>query len=286
MGTDIALAAASVLIYMTILFLIALAKKDNSIADIAWGPGFILLAVLGLVLRPSWTGRRLLVSALVFIWGLRLALHIFRRNRTRGEDFRYAAWRSRWGRRFVLRSYLQIFLLQGLFLLLIAAPLILLGRSPSTAAGAPGLARGSTSAAKARPLTPWSALDGAGLCVWIVGFLFEAVGDAQLIRFKRRPENRGRIMTGGLWTYTRHPNYFGEALMWWGIFLVSLSVPGGWPGLIGPLTITLLLRFVSGVPLLEKKYAGRPDFSAYARATNAFFPWFPKRRTPPSPGAA
>jgi steroid 5-alpha reductase family enzyme len=265
MVTDIALAAASVLIYMTILFLIALAKKDNSIADIAWGPGFILLAVLGLVLRPSWTGRRLLVSALVLIWGLRLALHIFRRNRTRGEDFRYTAWRSRWGRRFVLRSYLQIFLLQGLFLLLIAAPLILLGRSP---------------------LTPWSALDGAGLCVWIVGFLFEAVGDAQLTRFKRRPETRGRIMTGGLWTYTRHPNYFGEALMWWGIFLVSLSVPGGWPGLIGPLTITLLLRFVSGVPLLEKKYAGRPDFSAYARATNAFFPWFPKRRTPPSPGAA
>jgi steroid 5-alpha reductase family enzyme len=202
------------------------------------------------------------MSGLVLIWAARLSFHIFRRNRKRGEDFRYAAWRARWGRTFVLRSYLQIFMLQGFFLVLIAFPLILLGGRPDTAL---------------------SLLDAAGLGVWLVGFLFETIGDAQLARFKRDPLHRGRIMTGGLWAYTRHPNYFGEALMWWGIFLVSLAVPGGWPGLVGPLTITLLLRFVSGVPLLEKKYAGRADFAAYARQVNAFLPWFPGRRRP-TPG--
>ena len=257
MLTDIAVSAAAVWAFMTGLFLIALVRKDNGIVDAAWGPGFILLAAISLALHPAWTGRRLLLSGLVLLWAVRLSFHIFHRNRGRGEDFRYAAWRARWGRTFVLRSYLQIFMLQGFFMVLIALPLVLLARRPAAA---------------------WSALDAAGLGVWLIGFLFEAVGDAQLARFKRHPDHRGLIMEGGLWAYTRHPNYFGEALMWWGIFLVSLAVPGGWPGLLGPLTITLLLRFVSGVPLLERKYAGRADFAAYAGAVNAFLPWFPRRR--------
>jgi steroid 5-alpha reductase family enzyme len=257
MGNDIAVSAAVVAAYMTGLFLLALARKDNSIVDIAWGPGFVLLTAAGLLLRPDWTARRLLLSVLVLVWAARLSLHILRRSRGRGEDFRYAAWRARWGRAFVLRSYLQVFLLQGFFLVLIALPLIMLAN---------------------RPDAPWSTLDAAGLTVWFLGFLFETIGDAQLTRFKHDPANRGRIMTRGLWASTRHPNYFGEAAIWWGIFLISLSVPGGWPGIAGPLTITLLLRFVSGVPLLERKYAGRADFAAYAREVHAFFPWFPKRR--------
>ncbi len=263
MSTDIAVYASVVWIYMTGLFLAALARGDNSIVDIAWGPGFILLGATSLVLHGSWNSRRLLVSGLILIWAARLSFYIFRRNRKHGEDFRYAAWRARWGRTFVLRSYIQIFMLQGFFLVLIAFPALLLARRPDAA---------------------WSALDAAGLSVWIAGFLFETVGDAQLTLFKRDAANRGRIMTGGLWAYTRHPNYFGEALMWWGIFLISSAVPGGWPGLIGPLTITLLLRFVSGVPLLEKRYAGRADFAAYARKVNAFLPWIPRRRKPSSQG--
>ena len=179
----------------------------------------------------------------------------------RGEDFRYAAWRARWGRWFVLRSYIQIYLLQGSFLLVISLP-ILLARRPG-----PGL----------------GLLDLAGVMVWLAGFGFEAAADAQMGRFKRDPGNRGRIITTGLWRYSRHPNYFGEALMWWGLALIALSVPSGWPGLLGPLTITFLLRFVSGVPLLERKYEGRPDFQEYARRTNAFVPWFPK--TPPPASA-
>ncbi|MCX6567641.1 MAG: DUF1295 domain-containing protein, partial [Candidatus Aminicenantes bacterium] len=113
--------------------------------------------------------------------------------------------------------------------------------------------------------------------VWVVGFLFEAIGDAQLARFKRDPANRGKIMDRGLWNYSRHPNYFGESLMWWGIFLLALNVPGGWTTIMSPVLITFLLVRVSGVPLLEKKYAGNADFQAYSRRTSAFVPWFPKK---------
>jgi len=178
------------------------------------------------------------------------------RNRGRGEDYRYANWRRTWGRWFVPRSFLQIFMLQGFFLMIIAIPLILINRP-----GAGGL----------RPL------DFVGAAVWILGFLFEAVGDFQLRAFKADPANKGRIMDIGLWRYTRHPNYFGEAVMWWGIFLVALSAPGGWAAIVSPLVITGLLLRVSGVTLLEKKYAGNPAYADYVRRTSAFVPWFPKK---------
>jgi len=250
-------AAAAVAAYMTALFVVALVRKDNSVADVGWGGGFIAVALLAFLSEPSWAFRRVLVVGLVVLWGLRLAGHIFLRNRARGEDFRYAAWRARWGKWFVLRSYVQVFLLQGAFLLAISTPVLLALRETG-----------------GRP-DAWA---GVGTAVWTFGFLFEAAADLQLARFKRKPENKGRIITTGLWKYSRHPNYFGEAVLWWGIFLIARPVPGGWFGLIGPLTITLLLRFVSGVPMLERKYRGRPDFEDYAGRTNAFVPWPPKSR--------
>ncbi|MBM3295781.1 MAG: DUF1295 domain-containing protein [Candidatus Aminicenantes bacterium] len=253
--TDVWAAALAVGLYMTALFVIAVVRKDNSVADIGWGPGFVGVALLAYFRNPGWTPRRLLVLGMVLAWGLRLAVHIFLRNRNKGEDFRYAAWRAKWGKFFLIRSYLQVFLLQGILLLLICVPvLFVLG---DRRGGLGGLAV-------------------AGAAVWLFGFFFEAAADLQLARFKRRPENKGRIITTGLWRYSRHPNYFGEAVLWWGIFFVALSVPGGWMAVIGPLTITCLLRFVSGVPILERKYRGRPDFEDYARRTNAFVPWFPK----------
>ncbi len=115
------------------------------------------------------------------------------------------------------------------------------------------------------------------MLVWLTGFSFEAIGDRQLAAFIRDPANRGQLMTGGLWSYTRHPNYFGEAAMWWGMAMLALSAPNGWLGLVGPLVITILLLFVSGVPLLEKKYAGRPDWEEYKKRTSIFIPWFPKK---------
>jgi len=250
--------AALIAIYMTVWFVLALLRKDNSIADIAWGLGFVLVAGVTLARGAGPSDRSVLASSFVFIWGMRLALHILLRNRKRGEDPRYAAWRAKWGRWFVVRSYLQVFLLQGLFLLVISSPVILVNIDHTYPYADRGL---------------WL----AGFLLWCVGFFFEAVGDAQLARFKRDPGNRGKIMDKGLWRYSRHPNYFGESLMWWGIFLVALEVPYGWTTVVSPVLITFLLVRVSGIPMLEKKYAANAEFQAYARKTNAFVPWFPKK---------
>ncbi|MGD2245233.1 MAG: DUF1295 domain-containing protein [Candidatus Aminicenantes bacterium] len=248
--------AAAIFAYMTVIFIVALFKKDNSIVDTAWGLGFILVAFLAFFLEREFVVRHIFVTALVLIWGSRLAVHIFIRNKGKGEDFRYAQWRREWGKWFFLRSFFQIFMLQGLLLLVIAYPLILTNHS-----GEGGI----------------SFLDLVGVVVWITGFFFEALGDFQLSRFKRDPGNKGRIMRSGLWKYTRHPNYFGEAVMWWGIFLIALSVNLGWTSIVSPLLITFLLLRVSGVTMLEKKYVGNKEFEEYAQKTSAFFPWFPKK---------
>ena len=122
------------------------------------------------------------------------------------------------------------------------------------------------------------ALDLLGLVIWITGFIFESVGDKQLAVFLKNPDNRSKVIQSGLWKYTRHPNYFGEATMWWGIFVLALSVPLGWSGIISPLTITFMLLFVSGVPMLEKKMMENPEFREYAKVTSKFIPWFPKKK--------
>jgi len=252
------IAAALVFVYMSSVFLVALKVRDNSIVDVAWGGGFLVVVAAVTGRSGLASGRQILVTALVSVWALRLLLHIHTRNRGRsGEDFRYRKWRETWGRWFVLRSYLQIFMLQGVVMWVVAAPILLVG------------SRGD------RPLGP---LDAAGSVVWLVGFLFETVGDWQLLRFKRSPASRGEIMTTGLWRFTRHPNYFGEVVVWWGLFLIALGAPHGWWALISPVTITFLLLRVSGIPMLEAKYEGRADFDRYKATTNAFLPWFPKRQ--------
>lgn len=252
--------AICVFLYMSLIFIAACIKRDNSIVDIAWGTGFIIVAMLTFFLKAEFAIRHILVTALIFIWGLRLALHIGIRNKGRGEDFRYAKWRKDWGKWFYIRSFLQIYMLQGLLLLLIAYPVILINHTEET-----GIVL----------------LDILGLIIWLLGFFFEAGGDYQLSKFKRKTENKGKIMTQGLWRYTRHPNYFGETSMWWGIFLIALSVRNGWTAIVSPLVITFLLIKVSGITMLEKKYVGNPEFERYAERTSAFFPWFPKKKQNP-----
>lgn len=261
MINNILACAGLVAVYMTVWFVLATLKKDNSIADIAWGLGFVLVALVTLFGRSGFAARPVIVSGLVFIWGLRLAIHILLRNRKRGEDPRYAAWRIKWGRWLYVRSYLQVFLLQGFFLLVISSPVILV----NTRLYADG------------PPLPLGFSDLAGVVLWSVGFLFEAVGDAQLTRFKKESANRGKIMDRGLWKFSRHPNYFGESLMWWGIFILALPEPGGWATVASPVLITVLLVGVSGIPMLEKRYAGNAEFKAYARRTSAFIPRLPKK---------
>lgn len=246
--------ALALFLYMTFWFIVSLVKKRSDVADVAWGLGFVLIAWLSFYLS-GFAVRSLVVNALVTIWGTRLAWHIYRRNHNRPEDYRYQAWRREW-ENFTLRSFLQVFMLQGVLLYLIALPVIFINHTFSSEVG-------------------W--IDYAGIAVWLIGFCFESIGDRQLKEFIRDPANKGKIIDKGLWRYSRHPNYFGEVTQWWGIFIVALSIPDGWTVVIGPLTITVLILFVSGIPLLEKNYAGRADFEAYKKRTSILIPLPPKR---------
>lgn len=245
-----------ILLYSSTWFIISLLKKRNDLADIAWGLGYIALCAYYLG-QGGTNSREVLLSALVLVWGGRLSWHIYQRNKNKAEDFRYKQWREEWGKWFYLRSYAQVYLLQGFLLLLVISPITVVA-----------------SVVK-QPVLGW--LDVVGLAVWLFGFYFEARGDRELKEFLANPTNKGKVMDQGLWAYTRHPNYFGEVTMWWGIWLISLSAPGGVWGVVGPLTITGLILFVSGVPMLEKKYKDDPAYQAYARKTSKFVPRWGKK---------
>lgn len=238
-------------VYMSCWFLFSLYKKRNDFADIAWGLGFLLVTLISYVSFGTLFDRGLLVTLLVTFWALRLSIHIYLRNKNKGEDYRYQAWRDAWGKWFVIRSFLQVFILQGTFLLLIVSPVIfvLVYRGGSL-----------------------TLFDIVGVMFWIIGFVFESVGDMQLKKFISNPDNKGKIMQTGLWKYTRHPNYFGEITQWWGLWVVALSIPFGFYTIIGPLTITFLILKVSGIPMLEKKYDDNIEFQEYKKRTSAFFP--------------
>lgn len=240
-----------------LLWLLSLALKNASIADIFWGPGFIAITwwnawQIGLEFL---TIRQVLLLSLVTIWGLRLAAHIFSRNHSRPEDFRYAAWREKYGKNWWWYSFIHVFLLQGTLLWIISIPLI-------------------ASMNEQNGESLWSLVPLA-CAIWGLGFYFEVVGDMQLAKFKSDPANQGKIMTTGLWKYTRHPNYFGDAVQWWGFYLLAVSMGAGWT-IFSPLLMTFLLVRVSGVALLEKTLQARPGYAEYARRTNAFLPWRPR----------
>lgn len=253
MMSTYALIALALFLSMSAWFIVACLLKRNDVADIAWGLGFVLMSWLTYALSEQ-SARSLLVNVLVTIWGLRLAWHITRRTRRKPEDSRYAAWRATW-KFFYVRSFFQIFLLQGFFLYVILLPALFIHASAPTSL---------------------HILDIIGAIIWAIGFFFESVGDRQLKDFLKDPAHKGKIMDQGLWAYSRHPNYFGEVLQWWGIFLLASSLPYGYLTIVSPVTITLLILFVSGVPMLEKKYAGRPDFEAYKKRTSMFIPLPPR----------
>jgi len=244
------LLASVLFVFMSLWFGVAYTTRRNDVADIAWGTGFILMSWASMYVAAV-SVRGIIVSLLITVWGTRLAYHIFRRNTGKQEDYRYKQWRNTWGKWWVLRSYVQVFLLQGVLLYLIAYPAMYINLHATF-----GL----------------TAFDMAGIVIWCIGFTIEAVADRQLTVFKKNPANTGKLLTHGLWRYSRHPNYFGEALLWWGIYLLAVSVPGGLWTFTGPLVITVLVRYVSGVPLLEKKYEGRKDFEDYKKRTSVFIP--------------
>jgi steroid 5-alpha reductase family enzyme len=242
---------------MVLLWLISLALKNSSIVDIFWGSGFVIFSWVAFFLTDGFITRKLLLCILVTVWGLRLTIHILRRNWGKPEDFRYQAWRHEAGASWWWRSLFKVFILQGVLLLVVAVPLL---------------------AAQLEPLpTRLIWLDFLAIPVWMIGFFFESVGDWQLTRFKANPANKGKLLTTGVWRYSRHPNYFGDAAQWWAYWLLAVAA-GGWWTIFSPMVMTGLLLRVSGVSLLEKTLKEtKPGYAEYAARTSEFIPWFPRR---------
>lgn len=244
------------LAFMSLWFAIAIWRRRNDIADIVWGLGFIAATLVALAISWPVSNKAWLISSLVLIWGGRLAMRIFLRNRGKDEDRRYKEWRKQWGDHYLLGSFLQVFMLQGLLILIVASPVLLVINSGDT---------------------HLNFLDYIGVLIWLIGFGFEMVGDHQLDNFTKNPANKGKVMKYGLWRYSRHPNYFGEVLLWWGFFILALSVAKGWLSIIGPLTITFLILKVSGIPLAEKRLKNKEEFQDYMQKTSVFIPLPPKK---------
>jgi len=242
----------------TLVWLASLVKRDVSIVDIFWSLGFVLLAWFYRAQVPLESWRQNLVPILVTLWGLRLALYILWRNWGQGEDYRYRAMREKYGKAFPLLSLAIVFWLQGVLFWLIGMPLlqVQISRQPAD----------------------WTWLDVVGGALFAIGLFFEAVGDFQLARFKADPINKGKVMDRGLWRYTRHPNYFGDATLWWGLGCFALATTGSLWTLFGPVLMSFLIVKVSGVALLEKGLGDtKPKYREYVRRTSAFFPRPPRR---------
>ena len=253
------LAGLVILGLMTVLWLISLALRNSSIVDIFWGTGFVVVVWAAYLLgADGYPPRKWLLAILVTVWGLRLSLYILSRNWRKPEDFRYAQWRRESGANWWWFSFFKVFLLQGVLLWIICAPLI-------AAQAIPGPSR-------------LGILEGLGGVVWAVGFFFESAGDWQLARFKADPANRGKLMDRGVWRFTRHPNYFGDSAQWWGFYLIAAATGWGALTIFSPILMTFLLVRVSGVGLLEKTLKNeKPGYREYIERTSGFVPWFPRR---------
>ncbi len=247
-----------VVLMMVVGWLISLRHRNVTIVDSLWGLGFVLVTWITFFNSQGYWGRSLLIAVLATLWGMRLTLYLSKRNWGAGEDPRYGKWREAAGDRFKVVSFYKVFLVQALFLWTIS--LVLQVGQIATQPDRLG----------------W--FEGLGLALWLIGFLFETIGDRQLARFKADSANKGRVMDKGLWAYTRHPNYFGECLVWWGFYVISLSTPYGWLTVISPIIITLVLLKMTGIPLTEKTIMEtRPEYLRYIKRTSAFIPWFPKK---------
>ncbi|NCZ90403.1 MAG: DUF1295 domain-containing protein [Actinobacteria bacterium] len=256
-SADVMLASAiAIAILMFSTWVVSVAVKNASIVDIVWGLGFVVTGWVAFAVGDGDGTRGWVLAILVSLWGLRLAGYLARRNIGHGEDYRYRAMRKHWGPRFPVISLFTVFLLQGVLMWVVSLPLQL-GQVETS----PG----------------FGPIGTMGVLIWAVGLFFESVGDAQLRRFKADPVNEGRVMSSGLWRYTRHPNYFGDFLAWWGIGIASLASWTSVVGLIGPVVMSILLMRVSGVPMLEHSIAKRrPEYVDYRRTTSPFFPRRPK----------
>ena len=244
---------------LTLLWIISVFIKNVSIIDLFWGICFVIINAYYFYNSGPLHLRKIILLVLVSIWGLRLTIHLCIRNLGKGEDFRYQEFRKQFGpKRYWWFSFFQVFLLQGILILLVGLPLLAVNFYT-----------------KSNNLI-W--LDYVGILIWIIGFCFETVGDYQLKVFKNNPKNKNKVLNTGLWKYTRHPNYFGDATVWWSFGLFSL-VSGGYWQILGSLLMTFLIVKVSGVALLENTLKAKPKYEDYIKNTSSFFPWFPKNKS-------
>lgn len=258
MGTLFLQASLMVLMFFTLLWLVSIKLKNVSIVDLFWGVAFVGVNTFYVWMSGELILRKLILLVLVGVWGMRLSIYLALRNVGKGEDFRYRNFRKEYGpERYWWISFFQTFLLQGGLVMIISLPLL-----------------GASMGHQGDVL---NGFDYAGVLIWLVGFAFEAGGDYQLSRFKSHPENKGKVLASGFWRYTRHPNYFGDAAVWWAYALFSFAAGSYWQ-VIGSVIMTLLIIKVSGVALLEKTLKGsKPEYKDYVRRTSAFLPWFPKK---------
>ncbi len=247
-----------IFILVTLLWVVSVIIKNVSIVDLFWGMGFVIVNAVYFYVSGEFSLRKILLLFLVTLWGLRLSIYLAWRNLGKGEDFRYREFRRKYGtERYWWVSYFQTFLLQGALILFVSLPLL-----------------GANSQTDSNELN-W--LDYLGIVIFIIGFVFEAGGDFQLARFKKNPNNKGKVLNTGFWKYTRHPNYFGDSTVWWSFAIFSMAAGSYWT-IIGSVGMTLLIIKVSGVALLEKSLNDtKPQYRDYIQKTNSFFPWFPKK---------
>lgn len=246
-----------IIIYFAIMVIVVQIKQDTSIANAVWSGGCLLIALYTFFMHSPYIARHILLTSLIGLWSSRLLLYVYLRYR--GDDPRFQSWKQS-GLTALIMNIAYIFGGQALFMTVMSVPTMIINMS-----NVPGL----------------NYLDFFGIAVWIVGYYFESVSDYQLFVFTRNPAHKGHVMRYGLWRYSRHPNYFGEVTMWWGIFLIALSVPYGTYSIITPATITFLLLFVTGIPWIEKAMENNPEYQEYKRTTSAFIPW-PSPSTCPS----
>lgn len=257
MGNAMTVAAITIAIIMVSTWLLSVVIKNASIVDIVWGAGFAITSWVLAIAVDGNSGRQILLAIMVGAWGMRLALYLAKRNIGHGEDWRYKAMRKKAGKKFPFSSLITVFGLQGVLMWIVSLP-VQFGSGDDS----PGIG-------------PIAVI---GVMVWLVGLSFEAIGDMQLARFKKNPENSGKVLDTGLWSLTRHPNYFGDALLWWGIGIVGAETGSGLIGFVGPLVMTFFLLRVSGVPMLERSLSKRrAGYAEYVARTSPFFPRPPKK---------
>ena len=251
-------ASLLILILVTLLWGWSVIIKNASIVDLFWGFSYVIVNAFYVFMSGELNPRKIIILVLVSVWGLRLAIYLSIRNIGKGEDFRYQEFRRTYGpERFWWFSYFQTFLLQGALIMIVSLPL--LGISESKQSGNLNL------------------LDFLGILVWMIGFAFEAGGDFQMAHFKKNPNNKGKLLNTGFWKYTRHPNYFGDSVVWWAYALFSMAAGSNWQ-IIGSVVMTFLLVKVSGIIMLEKTLRStKPQYQEYIQKTSSFFPWFPKK---------